>query len=72
MEDRITNFTDLETAARQLQDAIISAYDNRPYIARCYKRNISWWNQDLVERRRKVRRLLNVAKKSRFWTTKYL
>jgi hypothetical protein len=53
MEDRITNFIDLETSARQFQDAIISAYnDNCPSIARRYSRNISWWNQDLAERRR--------------------
>jgi hypothetical protein len=25
-------------------------------------RNISWWNKDLMERRRKVRRLFNAAK----------
>ena len=31
-------------------------------------RNISWWNQDLAERRREVRRLFNAAKKSGNWT----
>jgi hypothetical protein len=31
-------------------------------------RNISWWNKDLAERRRKVRRLFNAAKKSGNWT----
>jgi hypothetical protein len=69
MKDRITKITDLETAARQFQDAIISAYnDNCPSIARWYSRNISWWNQDLAKRRRKVRRLFNAAKKSGYWT----
>jgi hypothetical protein len=29
---------------------------------------MSWWNQDLAERRRKVRRLFNAAKKSGNWT----
>jgi hypothetical protein len=53
MEDRITNFVDLETAARQLQDAIILAYnDNCPTVARHYNRNVSWSNQYLVERRK--------------------
>jgi hypothetical protein len=42
MEHRISNFIDLETAARQLQDAIISAYnDNCPSFERHCKRNIS-------------------------------
>jgi len=31
-------------------------------------RNISWWNQDLAERRRKVHRLFNAVKKSGNWT----
>jgi hypothetical protein len=31
-------------------------------------RNTSWWNQGLAERRRKVRRLFNAAKKSGNWT----
>jgi len=31
-------------------------------------RNISWWNQVLAERKRKVRRLFNAAKKSGNWT----
>ena len=31
-------------------------------------RNIPWWTQDLAERRRKVRRLFNAAKKSGNWT----
>jgi hypothetical protein len=69
MKDRNTNIIHLDTAARQFQDAIISAYkDNCPSVARGYSRNISWWNQDLVERRRKIRRLFSAAKKSWYWT----
>jgi hypothetical protein len=30
--------------------------------------NTSWWNQGLAEKRRKVRKLFNVAKKSGEWT----
>jgi hypothetical protein len=69
MKDRITNFTDLEIAAKQFQDAINSAYiDNCLSVARQYNRNISRWNQDLADRRRKLCRLLNAAKKSWYWT----
>jgi hypothetical protein len=69
MEDRISNFIDFETAARQFQDVIICAYNNNcRSVARRYSRNISWWNQDLGEKRRKVRRLYNAAKKSGYWT----
>jgi hypothetical protein len=57
MKDRITNFIDLQTAARQFQDAINSAYNNCPSVVRQYNRNISWWNQDLADRRRNVCRL---------------
>ena len=68
MKDRITNFIDLDTAVRQFQDAIISAYnDNCPSLTRRYNRNISWWNQDLADRS-KVHRLLNAEKKSGYWT----
>jgi invasion protein IalB len=31
-------------------------------------RNTSWWSADLADKRRKVRRLFNVAKQSRNWT----
>jgi hypothetical protein len=31
-------------------------------------RNTSWWNQGLAEKRRKVRKLFNAAKKSGDWT----
>jgi hypothetical protein len=66
MTDKINNCTDLEIAANQLQDAIVYAYnENCPLTVR---RNTSWWNQDLVAKRRKVRRLFNVAKKPGNWT----
>jgi hypothetical protein len=69
MKDRITNFIDLETATSQFQDAFNSAYnDNCPSVKRWYNRNIFWWNQDLADRRRNVRRLFNAAKKSGYWT----
>jgi hypothetical protein len=65
MKDRIINFTDLGTAARQFQDAIIFAYnENCPPTVRQNDRSTSWWNQDLAKRRSKVRRLSNAAKKS--------
>jgi len=69
MTDKINNFTDLEIAANQLQDAIVFAYnENCPLTVRRNNRNTSWWNQDLTVKRRKVRRLFNVAKKSGNWT----
>ena len=47
MTDRITNFIDIETAAKQFQDAIIDAYnENCPLTVRRNNRNVSWWNQD--------------------------
>jgi hypothetical protein len=68
MKDSITIFIDLETAARQFQDAIVFAYnENCPSTLR-RNRNTSWWNQDLAERRRKVHGLFNVTKKSGNWT----
>jgi hypothetical protein len=68
MEDRITNVIDLETAARQFQDAIVFAYnENCPSTVRRNNSSTSWWNQDLAERRRKVRRLFNAAKVSGNW-----
>ena len=68
MTDRITNFIDLETAAKQFQDAIIDAYnENCPFTMRQNNRNISWQNQDLAERRRNVRRLFSAAKKAGKW-----
>jgi hypothetical protein len=69
MMDTINNFADLETAAEQFQDAIVFAYkENCPLTVRRNNRNISWWTQDLEERRRKVCRLFNAAKKSGNWT----
>jgi len=67
--DKITNFMDLETASRQFQDAIAFAYnENCPLTVRRNNRNICWWNQDVAERRRKVRRFFNAAKKSGNWS----
>ena len=69
MIDKISNFTDLETAAKQFQDSIVSAYnENCPLTVRRNNRKISWWNQDPAERRKKVHRLFNAAKKSGNWT----
>ena len=69
MIDKISNFTFLETAAKQLQDATVSAYnENCLLTVRRNNRKISWWNQGLAERRKKVHRLFNAAKKSGNWT----
>jgi len=69
MTDKISNFADLENAAKQFQDATVLVYnENCPLTMRKNNRNTSWWNQDLVERRKKVHRLFNLAKKSRNWT----
>jgi hypothetical protein len=52
--DKVTDFADLETAAKQFQDAVAFAYKaNCPLTVRRNNRNMSWWNQDLAERRRK-------------------
>jgi hypothetical protein len=69
MTDKINNFTDIEIAANQVQDAIAFAYnENCPLTVRRNNRNTSWWNQDLAVKRRKVHMLFNVAKKSGNWT----
>ena len=69
LQDKINNFADLEIAAKQFQDAIVFPYnENYPLTMRKNNRNISWWNQDLVEKRRKVHKLFNVAKNSGNWT----
>jgi hypothetical protein len=61
--DRISNSADLELAAKQFRDAFVYAYnENCPLTIRKINRNTSWWNQDLAERRKKVRRLFNLAK----------
>ena len=66
---RQNSFTDLEIAAKQFQDATVLAYnENCPLTVRRNNRNISWWNQCLAEKRRKVHKLFNVAKKSGNWT----
>jgi hypothetical protein len=54
MTDKITKF---------------NAYnENCPLTVRRNNRNISWWNQDLAEKRRKVRTLFHAAKKLGNWT----
>jgi len=48
MTDKISNCTDLETAAKQFQDAIVFAYnENCPLTVRWNIRDISWWNHGL-------------------------
>jgi hypothetical protein len=55
---------DFEVAARQFQDAVVFYYEaNCPLAVRRNIRNIPWWNRDLAEMRRKVRRLFSAAKK---------
>jgi len=69
MTDKINNFKVLEIAANQLQNAIGFAYnENCPLTMKENNRNTSWWNQDLTVKRRGVRRLFNVTKKSGNWT----
>jgi hypothetical protein len=64
MTDKIINCMDLETAARQFQDAIVFAYnENCPLTVRRNTRN-----QDHAEKRRRVCKLFNAAKKSGNWT----
>jgi hypothetical protein len=63
------DYMGLETAVRQFQDAIVSAYnDNCPITATGNTRKIPWWNRDLAEKRRRVCKLFNAAKKSGNWT----
>jgi hypothetical protein len=69
MTDKILNCIDLEIASRKFQDTITTSYnENCPLTLRRNHRNISWWNRDLAERRKKVRKLFNAAKKSGNWT----
>ena len=69
MPDKINNFTDTEIAAKQFQDAVGLDYnENCPLTVKKNNRNISRCNQDLAEKRRKVRKLFNVANKSGDWT----
>jgi len=69
MTDKISNSADLENAAKHFHDAIVLAYnENCPLTVRNNNRNISWGNLDLAERRKKVRRLFSLAKKSENWT----
>jgi hypothetical protein len=65
MTDRIADFMDIEAADAQFQDVILSAHnDNCPLTVRRNNRNVPWWNRDLVDKMRIVRRLFNTAKKS--------
>jgi hypothetical protein len=69
MTDKINNLIDLEMAADQFQEAITIAYnENCPLTVSKNNRNTSWWNQGLAEKRRKVRKLFNFAKKSGDWS----
>jgi hypothetical protein len=69
MSDKISDCRDLEIAAQQFQNAVALAYnENCPFTVRKNNRNTSWWNQDLVEKRREVRKLFNVVKTSGNWT----
>jgi hypothetical protein len=65
MSNKINNFADLEIAAKQFEEAV-SYNENCPLTVR--NRNISWWNQNLAQKRRKVRKLFNNGKKSGNWT----
>jgi hypothetical protein len=69
MTDKISNLIDLEMAANQFQEAITVAY-NENYHLTVRKNNMhtSCWNQGLAKKRRKVRKLFNLAKKSADWT----
>jgi hypothetical protein len=44
MTDRITDFMDLEAAARQLQGAIVSAHNDNFLLTVRRNRNVPWWN----------------------------
>jgi hypothetical protein len=69
MTDKINNVIELEIAADQFQEAISVAYnENCPLTVRMNNKNTSWWNKGLAEKKRKVRKLFNVAKKSGEWT----
>ena len=59
---------DVELAAEQIQNAIISAYENNcPLVTRKSTRNVPWWNKDLDTMRRQVRKKFNNAKTSANW-----
>ena len=69
ISDKTRDCTDLEIAAQQFQDAVAFAYnENCPRIVRRNNTDTSWWNQDLAVKRREVRKLFNIAKKSGNWT----
>jgi hypothetical protein len=63
MTDKINNFSYLEIAADQFQEAISVVYNETCLLTvRRNNRNTSWWNQGLAEKRRKFRKLFNAAK----------
>jgi hypothetical protein len=48
---------DFEVAARQFQDAVVFAYgENCPLSVMRNNRSVPWWNRELAEMKRKVRR----------------
>jgi hypothetical protein len=69
MTEKINNCIDLEIVADQFQETISVAYkENCLLSVRRNNRNMSWWNQGLAEKKRRVRKLFNVAKNSGNWT----
>jgi hypothetical protein len=66
--DEITNYMNLEVAARQFQGAVVIAYEENCSLSVKRNRNVPGGNRDRAEMRRKVRRLFNAAKKSGNWT----
>lgn len=57
-----------ELAAKQLSEAVVSAYyENCPLKTKTDNRGTSWWNRKLEKQRREVRRLFNRAKMSGGW-----
>ena len=64
----IRTVADIELAAEDLQQAILQAYHQncRPKSA-ISPRSASWWNLEISELRKKVRRLFNKAKGTGHW-----
>lgn len=64
----LKNSTDIELAASQLQEAIVTSFhENCPLIKKDTRKDTSWWNKDLLELRAKTRSLFNRAKKTGKW-----
>ena len=56
----VKNKNDLDSAAKNIAENILSAYGNScPVKRRRLKRDIPWWNKRLDDMRKKVRRLSN-------------